>query len=204
MSERGGLLAPEPERITGTVTDPDDQEYQWQSMKDGKEWMVENLNYDIPGHHSSWYGQDPGIGEEYGRLYDWEAAKAACADLGDGWRLPTANDWYSLVDAHGGWVKKWDWNSFSFDIYSSSGYTALIKGGSSGFSALLGGSVDFSGINFNGLGVIRQYWSASDEGDEYLEIIYNFSGYFKNIRSYYYSKEELNSCRCVRRGGTEG
>jgi len=50
---------------------------------DTQTWFKRNLNC---GEGTS---NDP-----YGKLYDWETAKKACPD---GWRLPTAEDWYKLM-----------------------------------------------------------------------------------------------------------
>ena len=38
----------------------------------------------------------------YGRLYTWESAPRACLSLGDGWRLPTDNEWRQMAKAYGG------------------------------------------------------------------------------------------------------
>ena len=55
---------------------------------DGRTWMADNLNYNVPG--STCYREDEDNCMVYGRLYSWEAAKSACQA---GFRLPT-NDEY--------------------------------------------------------------------------------------------------------------
>jgi uncharacterized protein (TIGR02145 family) len=61
--------------------------------------MAENLNYAPPSGNSWCYGGDSSNCKKYGRLYDWEAAMAACPS---GWHLPTREDWDSLSRAAGG------------------------------------------------------------------------------------------------------
>ncbi len=66
----------------------------------GLTWMTKNLNYELP---DSWcYDNDPANCAEYGRLYTWEAAKKACQSLGNGWRLPTDQEWRDLAKRFGG------------------------------------------------------------------------------------------------------
>jgi uncharacterized protein (TIGR02145 family) len=60
-------------------------------MADGKQWTVENLNVDTAGSYC--YGDAPENCRRYGRLYTWESAPRACLSLGQGWRLPTDDEW---------------------------------------------------------------------------------------------------------------
>ncbi len=116
----------------------------------GKQWLGKNLNLDIPG---SWcYDNLPANCDQYGRLYTWEAAKNGCAALGAGWRLPTDEDWWALYD------------SFTMPGEPESGksaYKALIKGGSSGFDALLAGDRSSKGRFFD-LGMHGGFWSSTE------------------------------------------
>jgi len=83
---------------------------------DGKEMMVENLNYNVPG--SRCYGNNPANCAKYGRLYNWQMAMALplscistpCAEqinashrgiCPEGWHIPTNAEWdklYSYAD----------------------------------------------------------------------------------------------------------
>ena len=118
--------------------------YTWKIMKDGNKWMTNNLNTVVDG---SWcYDNKSANCEKYGRLYNWEAAKEACAQLGDGWRLPTEKEWEALRNEYGGRGKA---------------YPPLIAGGSSGFDARLGGYRNVDG-SFLYLGVHGGYWSATE------------------------------------------
>ena len=66
----------------------------------------------------------------YGRLYTWTSAQAACRALGNGWRLPTNEDWRQLANQYGGLRQE------SADL-GKAAYTALLTGGTSGFDAVL-------------------------------------------------------------------
>src|SRR6185295_18694568 len=69
-------------------------------MLDGKVWMTENLNVQVPG---SFCQQDDSLlCKQYGRLYTWESAIAGCQNLGTGWRLPTNEEWHALAKSYGG------------------------------------------------------------------------------------------------------
>ena len=54
--------------------------------------------------------------EDLGRMMSWNEAKKACADLGDGWRLPTKeelNILYQNKDKIGGFADMFYWSSTS-------------------------------------------------------------------------------------------
>jgi hypothetical protein len=56
--------------------------------------------------------------EDLGEM-NWEDAKKACADLGDGWRLPTKfelNLLYENKEKIGGFVKNYYWSSTEIDL----------------------------------------------------------------------------------------
>lgn len=112
-----------------------------------QKWMGENLNY-IPVSGTSWcYGNLNSNCDKYGRLYSYESAQNSCPI---GWKLPSANDWDSLIAFVGGasiagqkLKSTTDWDSSNplykpgFDSY---GFRALPAGinnlGSGGFLAL--------------------------------------------------------------------
>ena len=121
-------------------------------MPDGKHWMTENLKVVI----DSSYCYD-GIEENcrrYGRLYTWESAQQACHALGDGWRLPTNDEWALMAKPYGG-VR---------DDSADGGktaYGALIAGGAAGFDAVYGGGRNTSG-EYARLEAHGFYWTASE------------------------------------------
>ncbi|MCF0224804.1 MAG: ankyrin repeat domain-containing protein [Fibrobacter sp.] len=63
----------------------------------GNEWFAENLRFKSKG---SYCYDDASACKENGRLYTWEIASMACPE---GWRLPTDEEWSSLLAASGGW-----------------------------------------------------------------------------------------------------
>src|SRR5688500_6640082 len=67
-------------------------------MADGKLWTTTNLNRDTAGSYC--YADEERNCGRYGRLSTWESAQRACLTLGDGWRLPTNEDWLQIA-AHG-------------------------------------------------------------------------------------------------------
>ena len=155
----------------------------------GKTWTTENLNIEVP---NSWcYKNDPENCKKYGRLYTWEAGIEACKKLGNGWRLPTDEDWQALAMATGGYTfrKKPIGNP-------EQSYQALIQGGDSGFDALLGG-VRVDSIRYYNLGRHGSYWSATEQRKHFPWLYWFYSGRQRLVRFNDWEKIGL-SCRCVR------
>ncbi|MDQ3348562.1 MAG: hypothetical protein M3545_11400, partial [Acidobacteriota bacterium] len=100
------------------------------TMADGKQWTTQNLNVNAA---PSYCYEDAELRcRQYGRLYTWESARRGCQSLGDGWRLPTDDEWRQLAKHYGGV------GNDSPDK-GKAAYTALLSGGTSGFNAVLGG-----------------------------------------------------------------
>jgi uncharacterized protein (TIGR02145 family) len=157
-------------------------------MADGKEWMTDNLNVDAAG--SFCHGDTEQNCRRYGRLYTWEAAKQACLSLGDGWRLPTNDEWQQMAKHYGG-VR---------DDSADGGkaaFTALIAGGGSGFNAVYGGNRELDG-KYARLEAHGFYWTAS-ENDTDRAWLYNLgkNGQILNRHSGN-SKQMAISVRCIR------
>jgi uncharacterized protein (TIGR02145 family) len=134
-----------------------------QRMPDGKQWTTENLNVDTG---FSYCQQDAEQNcRRYGRLYTWEAAQQGCRALGDGWRLPTNDEWRQMAKHFGG-VRD------DSDDAGKSAFTALLVGGNSGFNALLGGNRSLNG-QYERLEAHGFYWTAS-ESDAANAWFYNF------------------------------
>ena len=118
-------------------------------------WMAENLNYNASG--SKCYNNSESNCTTYGRLYNWETAKAVCPY---GWHLPTQADWEVMTAYIGGSSIEgrklkarsgWNNNGNGTDEY--------------GFSALPGGRGS-SGGSFNDVGDSGHWWSASESEDD--------------------------------------
>ena len=89
-------------------------------MADGKEWTTANLNVNTSSSYC--YDDAEPHCRRYGRLYTWESAQRGCQSLGDGWRLPTDDEWRQLAKHHGGV------GNDSPDK-GKAAYTALLSGG---------------------------------------------------------------------------
>lgn len=157
-------------------------------MADGKLWMTRNL--DIPITSSYCYDGSDQNCRRYGRLYTWESAPRACLAVGDGWRLPTDDEWRQLAKAYGG-------VSADSEQKGKGAYKALVAGGSSGFNAVLGGGRSQDG-QYARLEAHGFYWTAS-EIDPKHAWYYNFGrGGLALHRQNAGEKERAFSVRCVK------
>ena len=157
-------------------------------MADGKEWMTANLNVNISSSYC--YEDAESNCRRYGRLYTWESAQRGCQSLGNGWRLPTDNEWRQLANHYGGV------GNDSLEK-GKAAYAALASEGTSGFNAVLGGirSVDgkYERLEAHGL-----YWTAS-ENDSITAPLYNFGkGSGALYRQPQVDKQRAGSVRCVK------
>ncbi len=127
----------------GTFKDDRDGQV-YKTVKIGKQlWLAENLNFKTD---SSWfYGDKQKNGEIYGRLYNWESAKAACPS---GWHLPSDKEWKQMEKLIGisdpelniegfrgrdknigGKLKSLqNWNEPNFGATNSTGFNAISAG----------------------------------------------------------------------------
>ena len=132
-------------------------------MADGKHWTTHNLDVNtLPSHC---YEDTDKNCRRYGRLYTWESARQVCQSLGDGWRLPTDDEWRQMAKKYGGVSED------SADK-GKAAYKALLEGGSSGFNVLLGGGRSQEG-QYARLEAHGFYWTAS-ESDSENAWFYNF------------------------------
>lgn len=69
-------------------------------MPDNHWWTLSNLNLSVPDSYC--YHDSVRNGEKYGRLYTWEAAEKGCSLLGEGWHLPSTEEWNALLKHFGG------------------------------------------------------------------------------------------------------
>jgi uncharacterized protein (TIGR02145 family) len=160
----------------------------FRQLPDGKQWTTDNLNVNVD---PSYCYDDADLNcRQFGRLYTWESAQRGCRSLGDGWRLPTNDDWKQMTKHFGG-VRD------DSDDSGRAAYKALMIGGGSGFNALLGGGRSQDG-QYTRLNAHGFYWTAS-ESDPARAWFYNFGqgGLALNRHS---DGEKLRafSVRCVR------
>ncbi|MDR3002052.1 MAG: fibrobacter succinogenes major paralogous domain-containing protein [Fibromonadaceae bacterium] len=158
----------------GTFTDSRDKKV-YKTVKIGEQtWLAENLNYNVKG--SLCYDNEPANCTKYGRLYDWEMAKKACPA---GWHLPTKKEWnmltkYVVPDCSDDDLEECGWSNNggnllkSKDGWDSYGREGELLGNGTdkvGFSALPGGAGDYGmdGFEFQGIGELGIWWSATEE-----------------------------------------
>ena len=157
-------------------------------MADGKQWMTHNLDVNtVP----SYCYEDAELNcSRYGRLYTWESARRACESLGNGWRLPTDDEWRQMAKHYGG-------VSEDSDNKGVAAYKALLAGGNSGFNAVLGGGRSDDG-QYARLEAHGFYWTAS-ETDPASGWYYNFGRGGQALhRQSGGEKQRAFSVRCVR------
>ena len=161
-------LSAQDQKAPGTMYSP-------KRMADGKQWANRNLNVNtVPS-------------------YCYEDAELNCRrrqSLGDGWQLPTDNEWRQMAKHYGG-------VSEDSDDRGKAAYKALLAGGTSGFGALLGGGRSDDG-QYARLQAHGFYWTASESNPA--------SGWFYNFgrggqalhRQSGGEKQRAFSVRCAR------
>lgn len=157
-------------------------------MRDGKQWTTDNLNVNV--RSSFCYEDAESNCRRYGRLYTWEAAQLGCQSLGEGWRLPTDDQWRQMAKHYGG-VRD------DSDDTGKAAYTALLIGGNSGFNALVAGNRSEAG-QYERMEAHGFYWTASESAPA-TAAFYNFGrGGLSISRHGGGSKRMAVSVRCVR------
>jgi uncharacterized protein (TIGR02145 family) len=147
----------------GLLRDADGNTYVLRDLPDGRIWMTDNLRILHP--HSYCYGDSASECLRYGRLYTWAAAAEACRLVGTAWGLPTDDEWRQLAKGYGG-VRG------DSEDDGQSAYAALLRGGVSGFNAVLGGGRELGG-NYARIEEHGFYWSATQSDIDHAWF-YNF------------------------------
>jgi uncharacterized protein (TIGR02145 family) len=163
--------------------------YSSERMADGKQWTTHNLNVNtVPSY--CYEGAELNC-HRYGRLYTWESARRGCQSLGDGWRLPTDDEWRQMAKHYGG-VRE------DSDDSGNAAYKALLIEGSSGFNALLGGGRASDDGQYARLEAHGFYWTAS-ENDPVSAWFYNFGRGGQSLNRQSGGKKQMAvSVRCVK------
>lgn len=156
-------------------------------MPDGKEWTTENLGIDAA--ESYCYAEREENCRRYGRLYTWSAAQRGCRSLGEGWRLPTNEEWQQMAKYFGG-VRG------DAEDGGTGAFKALVTGGSSGFSVTFGGRRSDDG-EYARLEAHGFYWTASESAPA-TAWFYNFGQARFLNRHEDGNKRVALSARCVR------
>jgi|FLOH01.1.fsa_nt_gi uncharacterized protein (TIGR02145 family) len=158
-------------------------------------WMAENLNYET--ENSWWYENSEENGDDYGRLYTWEAALTACPN---DWHLPTDDEWCTLttyidptVDCN---TTGFSGTDVGYKMKNTSGWSNNGNGdNSSGFAGLPGGSRGGNGL-YQYITEGGYWWSSSDVSSSayYRYLYYGNSG----INRHTTYKPTGLSVRCVK------
>lgn len=174
---------------TDTLRDRDGNIYTIKVMPDNKKWTTDNLKINIPGSYC--YEDAEQKCNQYGRLYTWNAANEGCKLLGEGWRLPTDEEWQQMARGFGGA------NGDSKDS-GRTAYQALLSGGNAAFNALLGGGREPGNGRYARLEAHGFYWTATED-DTTLARYYNFGrGSQKLFRQTEGEKDRAFSVRCIK------
>ena len=205
MGQRDGLSQKDVIGINARYGGPDSncggplcKNLQSKQMNDGKVWLTQNLDCELPNSYC--YENNPENCKNYGRLYTFEAAKEGCAQLGEGWRLPTIEEWETLANQYGG---------LSTDENKQAGnaaYQALIAGGAAGFNALPGGAWldrhDGQERKFLRLDMHGMYWSSTEGSDiSGIQDPAFYTHFIKDSsKAYRFSEEKKQaySVRCIK------
>lgn len=167
---------------TGSFKDARDGRTYKTVFLNNKEWMSEDLKYDIAGE--SWCFKDEAANcDKNGKVYSWKGALKACPS---GWRLPSIEEWRRMVNKAGG-------HQYSIP--------KLVKGGQSGLDIIISGQRSYSGTWAN-LGQHVKYWSSSEKSGSRSYAIQFSNADGENAMIYYLTSDkgkDVHPCRCVKK-----
>ncbi|HTE10842.1 MAG TPA: FISUMP domain-containing protein [Chitinophagaceae bacterium] len=173
---------------TGELHDRDGNIYSIKTMPDNKKWMTANLNINIPGSYG--YENAAQKNDQYGRLYTWKPALEGCKLLGEGWRLPTNEEWQKMAKCYGG-VRD------DSEDGGKAAYQALVKGGNAAFNAVYGGGLDAADGSYARVDAHGFYWTAT-ESDTAKAWLYNFGKNGKILNRHPDGEKHMAiSVRCI-------
>lgn len=170
-----------------------------------QQWMIENLKTTTLNNGSvlsnnmnggetpayCWYSNNETYKNTYGALYNWYTLNSGkiCPTF---WHVPTANEWYTLINYLGGEEPASDklkeigaWPSPSNGTNESS------------FSAMPGGSYDKGGT-FSGLGFYGLWWTSSPIMSNFRSIYLRWDYRVYESTVTYWDKANGLSIRCIK------
>lgn len=154
----------------------DNKQYEISKLKDGKVWMLQNLNFETP--KSFCVNDDPSNCKKWGRLYTWIEARNACPK---NWHLPSKSEWTAMINLYG------------FDSYEI--YTNLSKIGFTEEAA--GYRDDMDKRKYLDTGITGLMWTSSRE----TKISANTIEYHLDSKQVVVANRLMinaKSCRCVK------
>lgn len=140
-------------------------------------WMAQNLNYNTPQESWCFYESSKNC-EIYGRIYTYDVAREVCMD---GWRLPTRDDVEQLMQ----YLQQPD-------------ASVMLKGGQTGFNALMGG---WRGANdgYYGLEAEIRFWTATEKaGNPQHAWFFGIHKFYNTFYIDYDTKKNGYYVRCVK------
>lgn len=160
----------------------------------GKTWLAENLNENVS--NSLCFQDDTYNCSVEGRLYTWASAQKACASLGNGWRLPTGDDWKQLTRMYGG-----AYIDLNYD--GKNAYQQLSKGGSTGFNGSFGGKriffQDQQAFYYYDFAAIGYYWADEVKRDDPAQArMFTFRSSDNMLLYESIPNTDFISCRCIK------
>jgi uncharacterized protein (TIGR02145 family) len=162
--------------------------YRTTVMPDKKVWMAANLNLNIPGSYC--YDDQEQNCRLYGRLYTWELAMEGCTKLGNGWRLPSDEEWQQMAKPYGG-IRDDSGND------GKSAYKALIVGGSAKFDIVFGGRRGPNAGPYERKEAHGFYWTSTEINSDTVWF-YNLGTNGQMVTRHDGEKNRSISVRCVR------
>jgi len=147
-------------------------------LKVEREWMAENLKYDMGEDASYCYKDYKAYCQIFGRLYTWEAAREACPE---GWHLPTLLEWQQVYKTFGG----------KFECGS-----ALREGGESGLNLKMSGFGELDGLYID-IGISGYFWAVENWKEDRPGLI-TVNHDIDEISDTMIGKAHKNACRCVK------
>jgi uncharacterized protein (TIGR02145 family) len=155
--------------------------------------LVENLRYPVNEGTQSWFYPGVTADDPYGMLYTQEAASYVCPLLGEGWRLPSRNDWYEMADWYGDWLRLDNAEAYPKLLHPMYGTNP-----STNFNAVFGGRNNPSyGIGFVDLGHFGYYWSSSPGYNSGYYAAFYFRYWNGDLSYGDFTPNSGLSCRCV-------
>lgn len=153
-------------------------------------WMAKNLNYEVATN--SWcYNNTASNCTNYGRLYNWTGANAACPA---GWHLPSDTEWKTLEISLG--MSQADANLDGWERGTDQG-TKLKINGTSGFNALLAGLRNTTNTPFADLSTLGYYWTSTVGNLSTKAYRRTFSSSDARVYRGDFHKDNAFSVRCV-------
>ena len=159
-----------------------------EKLNDGNTWNTRNLNTLTKNGDTFCYNDRKINCDIYGKLYSWEAAKEACKNQGNGWRLPTKKEFENLAYVNASILG----NERSFYDDSRSAQTFLnLKNGL--FNGTLGGG-RITGVDYD-KNQIGYYWTSTIESRKAYVFVLN-----SKSKKVYTEVQSINnglSIRCI-------